>query len=84
MIADVLRFTTWWSLDAALRWMALQQIFGTVEEGAHFLSFGIEGWTSHCEIHSMKILTFISSLGEAGLESPGSTCPGAEASQVLF
>ena len=24
----------------------------------------------------------LSSLGEAGLESPGSTCPGAEASQV--
>ena len=28
------------------------------------------------------LMTFLSSLGEAGLESPGSTCPGAEASQV--
>ena len=27
-------------------------------------------------------MTFLSSLGEAGLESPGSTCPGAETSQV--
>ena len=67
------RCTTWWSLAAALLWAGLPQTSGTVEEGEE------EFWKPSS---TPQFLNY-RSLGEAGLESPGSTCPGATASQVF-
>ena len=41
-----------------------------------------KGLPNTLQVEHIENCANFSSLGEAGLESPGSTCPGAEASQV--